>query len=407
MSPELIRKVVQEYGKVQPNLLKHDGRYPSASAIAATIKQGLPRYGMSGVGKGFNSEGSEWIIRQLKNSDPRPLWITAWGGVNTLAQALLKLRETETPAELKRLVAKLRVNTISDQDDAGPWLRQNFPELFYIVDPGGDYDASTWIAINSFVEGIDNSRIGNAWLSANIQQGHGPLGAAYPDVSWGMEGDTPAWLALVPNGLNEPERPDWGGCSGRYVLSTPHTPVENPKTFLDGNPIPQESRPIWTSTTDRFFPPLQPGFGRAKRKGETAFAGNRVTLWRWRDDFQNDFAARMSWTTQSYGATNHAPVIRLDKPAEITGNSGDVFNVSAALSTDPDGDSLGFYWYTYPEAGSAFGDLVRGVENSESVELTAPKVDKRTAFHVILEVQDKGSPSLKSYKCVLVTVLPK
>lgn len=114
----------------------------------------------------------------------------------------------------------------------------------------------------------------------------------------------------------------------------------------------------------------------------------------------------MSWTTQSYSATNHAPVIRLDKPAEITVKSGDVFNVSAALSTDPGGDSLGFYWYTYPEAGSAIGDLVRGVENSESVELTAPKVDKRTAFHVILEVQDKGSPSLKSYKRVLVTVLP-
>ena len=34
----------------------------------------------------------------------------------------------------------------------------------------------------------------------NIQQGHGPLGAAYPDVAWGMEGDTPAFLSLIPNG---------------------------------------------------------------------------------------------------------------------------------------------------------------------------------------------------------------
>ena len=33
--------------------------------------------------------------------------------------------------------------------------------------------------------------VSNEWLARNIQQGHGPLGAAYPDVAYGMEGDTP------------------------------------------------------------------------------------------------------------------------------------------------------------------------------------------------------------------------
>ena len=92
------------------------------------------------------------------------------------------------------MIAKLRVYTISDQDDSGIWIRNNFPDLFYIVSPGDDYGSATWSGINSFIPGIDNDKISNTWLAQNIQQGHGPLGAAYPDVAWGMEGDTPSWF---------------------------------------------------------------------------------------------------------------------------------------------------------------------------------------------------------------------
>jgi len=38
-------------------------------------------------------------------------------------------------------VAKLRVYSISDQDDAGPWMRREFPGLHYIglpSTPDGD-----------------------------------------------------------------------------------------------------------------------------------------------------------------------------------------------------------------------------------------------------------------------------
>jgi hypothetical protein len=79
-------------------------------------------------------------------------------------------RATRSPAELKRLVAKLRVYTISDQDDSGPWIRKEFPDLFYIVSPGG-YGAATWTGMNKVVDGIDNTTISNAWLATHIQQG--------------------------------------------------------------------------------------------------------------------------------------------------------------------------------------------------------------------------------------------
>ena len=38
-----------------------------------------------------------------------------------------------------------------------------------------------------------------------------------------MEGDTPSFFRLIPNGLNQPEHPDYGGWGGRYQLYKPET----------------------------------------------------------------------------------------------------------------------------------------------------------------------------------------
>src|SRR4030042_2027225 len=287
VAPESIKKIIQAYDKVQPNLVKHEDGFASAAALLLLVKQGLPEYGMQGVGEGKDSEGSEWIIKVLEEDDERPLWVSVWGGVNTLAQALYKIKDTKTEAEAKQFIAKLRVYTISDQDDSGVWIRNNFPDLFYIVSPGDDYGSTTWNAINSFVDGINNETISNTWLAQNIQQGHGPLGAAYPDVAYGMEGDTPSWLSLIPNGLNEPEHPEWGGWGGRYELYKPDF-----ATFKKGGsgvPFEPETRAIWTNADDIYSPHIHNDYGRAVRRDTVNFADNKVTLWRWRDDFQNDF----------------------------------------------------------------------------------------------------------------------
>ena len=174
--PSSIQRVIRAYGKVQANLLKHEAGFPSSGTLLKLVKQGLPEYGMTGVGDGKDSPGSEWIIKVLEENDTRPLWICVWGGPNTLAQALYKIKKTKTENEVKQLVAKLRVYTISDQDDSGMWMRKNFPELFYTVSPGG-YEHSTWGAITEFAKGINSETISNKWLAQNIQQGHGPLGS--------------------------------------------------------------------------------------------------------------------------------------------------------------------------------------------------------------------------------------
>jgi hypothetical protein len=405
VDPESIKKVIRAYGKVQPNLIKHEGGFPDMNTLLALVTQGLPMYGMTGVGDGKDSEGSDWIIKVLEEKDERPLWISVWGGANTLAQALDKIKKTKSKAEAKELISKLRVYTISDQDDSGIWIRNTFPDLFFIVSPGDDYGSATWTGINSFIKGINNEVISNSWLARNIQQGHGPLGVEYPDVAWAMEGDTPSWLNLIPNGLSEPEHPEWGGWGGRYELYKPD--FSTLKKGISGVPLEPETRAIWTHAVDNYTPYIPNEYGRTVRKDTVSFTNNKVTIWRWRDDFQNDFAARMDWCTKSYEDANHSPVILLSHPENFTVRSGEGFELDAFNSTDPDGDNLSFLWFHYPEASTYKKTISVGAENVHGVYVTAPKVDKKETLHFILKLSDKGTPALTRYKRVIITVLPK
>lgn len=404
--PESIVKLIHAYGKVQPNLLQHEKGYPSEKELMSLVKSGLPAYGMTGVGKKMDSEGSDWIIKMLEKDDERPLWISTWGGVNTLAQALYKIEKTKKKKEARRLISKLRVYTISDQDDSGIWIRNNFPELFYIVSPGDHYGSATWTGINaSYINGIDHTTISNSWLAQHIQQNHGPLGMLYPDVAWGMEGDTPAFLGLLPNGLNNAEHPEWGGWGGRYELYKPEFDANK-----KGNSIVEiapETREIWTNANDSYIPYVLNEFGRNVKKDTLTLFGYKETLMRWRDDFQNDFAARMDWCTKNFEDANHPPVPVLDHSDEISVKSGKGFTLSAFKSFDPDEDNLSFLWFNYPEAGSYKKQIkVNGAENVYKAYFTAPKVDKKETAHFILKVTDKGEPQLTRYKRVIVSIEP-
>lgn len=405
--PESIIKVIQAYEKVQSNLKKHHSGFPEAKTLYPLVKKGLPKYGMRGVGDGMDSEGSDWIIKTLEEEDARPLWISTWGGVNTLAQALYKIEETKSKKEAKRLIAKLRVYAISDQDDSGIWIRNNFPDLFYIVTPGDDYGNATWTGINaSYMPGVDHTSISNSWIARNIQQNHGPLGAAYPDVAWGMEGDTPAFLSLILNGLNFPEHPQWGGWGGRYELYKP----DFSKMKKGGSivTIEPETREIWTNAVDSYTPYISNEFGRTVKQDTITYTDFKVPLWRWRDDFQNDFAARMDWCFMTYEEANHPPVPVLSHPEQITVKSGEGFTLDAFRTYDPDGDNLSFLWFNYPEAGTFKNPIkVNGAENVHMAYFTAPEVDKEETAHFVLKVTDKGEPQLSRYQRVIVTIKPR
>lgn len=101
VDPASIKNIINAYSEVQSNLSLHEDGFPTSEALLMKVKQGLPKYGMLGVGDGNDSEGSDWIIKVLEEKDERPLWISVWGGVNTLAQSLHKIKNTKSEIETK------------------------------------------------------------------------------------------------------------------------------------------------------------------------------------------------------------------------------------------------------------------------------------------------------------------
>ncbi len=128
----MLNKIVDAYGQVLPNLQVHAKGYPSHEYLRSISVLGQTGYGMSDVGDGKDSAGSELIIASVDKDDPRPVWVQFWGGGNSLAQAIWKVRATRSKEEFAAFLNKVRVFDILGQDDTGAWMAKNFPELFYI-----------------------------------------------------------------------------------------------------------------------------------------------------------------------------------------------------------------------------------------------------------------------------------
>lgn len=398
-----IKEIVEAYGKVRNNLEKHENGFPLIEELNSTITQGLPEYGMKAVGEGKSSPASIKLIDAVDKNDKRPLWVTAWGGPNVLAQALWEVRRNRSDEELKKFVSKIRVYTISDQDDSGPWIRKEFPELFYIVSPGfndgGAYHYATWSGISgdnfhARCTGANFSLVSNEWLDKNVRR-KGPLGKEYPLWEYLMEGDTPSFLNLINNGLSYPEHPEWGGWGGRYELYTPRMQKWH---------LYPESRPIWTDAEDEVL-----GFDNYWHEG------NHETIWRWREAYQNDFEARMDWTIKPFEKVNHPPVVKIDNEIYKSAQKGDRIELSALACADPDGDALSYLWFCYKEAGTFPVSNARSgqpisINNFDQKEAWFNVPTKRVmppgkgTIHIILAVTDHGSPRLTRYQRVIITV---
>lgn len=88
----LIPRQLDAYAHVRPNLLQHAPGYPTAESLRAVTAIGQPRYGLATVGEGQSTPGSRLLLAAADKADPRPLWVSVWGGANTLAQALWDAR---------------------------------------------------------------------------------------------------------------------------------------------------------------------------------------------------------------------------------------------------------------------------------------------------------------------------
>jgi hypothetical protein len=375
---DLIHQVVDAYGQVEPSLRRHDDRYPPVAALRGRIKAGQPIAGpkvpvTDSVGEARDTEASEWIVRCVDRPDPRPVWVTIWGGSADLAQALWRVRKDRGGEDLRRFTAKLRVYSIHDQDSTGPWIREEFPGLYFIR---GER------CYRGMYRGGDTALVSAPWVEEHIH-GHGPLGDLYPSYDGGdiwsrtlgrvrgiKEGDTPAFLALVPNGLFDPLRPWLGSWGGRFEGEA--------NRFAD---VPDRDRETSADPDPRM-----------------------VTVYRWREDYQNDFAARLDWCVKPYGEANHAPIVQIRGERERAVSPGDEVTLDAGDSTDPDGDGLSFAWSVYPARGDQAEMFPIEGRASKVGRLKVPPGPSGRTIPVLLTVTDDGTPRLTRYGRVLLTV---
>ena len=364
--PELIRERIEAYGKVVANLRKHRSDYPSAEHLLSLVKDGH-NGDPHKVGPGMDSEASEWIIRVLDKPDPRPVWFSIWGGPRELAQAIWRASQTRSKEQLAAFNKKIRVHSIADQDKTAGWVKSNHPDVFWIFS----------YCFRGIWKGYDQDIVSPAWLRRNVLEGHGPLGPTYPPKASGKsgvkEGDTPSYFYVLPDGLSDPEHPEWGNWGGRFRRS---------------------------------------GKGLEYVDDADQWGGRRepnATIARWRAAYQNAFEARMDWCVKPFAEANHEPKAILNgdetiKVLEIAADPGDTIKLSAEGSSDPDGDKLSQRWWVYREPSRYRGQVaIRGAD-AEQAAITVPANASGRRLHVILEVTDDGKPPLTAYRRAVIRV---
>ena len=384
---QYLQRVIEAYRMDVPKLMKRSGQtaflpnseeekcqfvgyWPSADYIKSRAVMGSERGGIKVIGEDNDSPGSELLIQLADEDDPRPIYVAAWGGANTLAQAIWRVKQTRSAEELKRFANKFRIYTITDQDmqynmrmdrvcSSHMWLRQEFKDDLQFV-----WDEGTW---------QEQCELGkrNWQLHQDNIQGKGALGREYPDYKWGVEGDTPSFLYVMPNGLNDPEDPHQAGWAGYHErglcadsLTTAWTSWQEPVISIS------------VGYKTRFYP-----------------------------DEINDFMARMQWADEGQG--NHNPQVVINgceglQPIHIQSKAGDSIRLDASSSIDPDGDKLTFLWWQQPEIGKAKATV--NPSNQSIATIQIPSEVTSDTIHIICEVHDEGPFHLVSYRRIIFEI---
>ncbi|MGB3800078.1 MAG: nucleoside hydrolase-like domain-containing protein [Lewinella sp.] len=396
------------YAGVYPNLVKHDPNYPTADFLRSVAKIGnvADQGEMDSI-----TAGSQHIVEVLlDDTDDRPIWVQAWGGTNTIARAL-KTIEEDHPQRMEEVAGKLRFFFIWEQDPTyqeyirPSWGKYNIPTIvsdqFWAI-------AYQWNRILP----EDKRRYFEAdWMRENILNDHGPLCslyAAHEAGSHGLsgdtdfepgdfrsEGDSPAFLHTIDVGLRSLESPDYGGWGGRYVRARENTWFD---PFPDTTSTYPAGRYYTGNAWGRVY--MRETYPERQDLMEVYFR----PLTRWTEAMQRDFAARADWCVRPPEESNHPPVVALDHPEDLTARPGETIRLSAAGTTDPDGDALSYRWWYHKEPSDYHGTINIAGAGAQEISFSIPKNAAGNTLHLICEVTDGGSPALTRYRRVIVTV---
>ncbi len=379
--------VIDAYDKDVTNLMKRSGQtsfmpadkenksqrigyWPSPDYLRGRTMPGSRNLGVASLGENNRSQGSDFIIQLALEKDPRPLWILAWGGANTLAQSLWQLNDSGDSRRLNSVLDKIRVYTITDQDmnwhqrdnfdlSSHKWMRSTFGDRLFFI-----WDENAWL-----VQNYTGSANWNEYQDKI--QGHGYLGKIYPRYKWGVEGDSPSFFYLMPNGLNDPDIPSQGSWGGffRKALSADSLTTCHTNT-------PADIHDISETYGKRFYPAI----------------------------FDN-FAARMEWATTGSGNRNPITVINGRgglSPIVINAKGKKSVTLDSKGSYDPDNDTIDIKWWLIPEAGNGPDGIIISESDGPMTSVILTDGAKGKTYHIICEVTDNGPFRLKSYRRIIL-----
>jgi hypothetical protein len=371
-------------GKDLPNLIKRSdqvgfrkdesrqaiGYWPSPEYLRERTMFGSKKRGISQIGKANISDGSNMIIKLADEVDERPLWILIWGGGNTLAQAIWQVQQERNENELKSFLHKIPTYSITDQDrsyekgtpfdlSSHQWMRKEFEKDLMFL-----WDECAWKHQNGTGR--------NKWNEYALHiQSHGNLGKVYPKYKYGVEGDTPSFLHVMPNGLNNPLIPNQVGWGGYFEWGK----GPDNSTFAHTN-HEGKANEICSKYETYFYP--------------AAF---------------NNFAARMDWAAEGKGNRNPAIILNGNSgiaPIYIEKKQGKKITLDASKTFDPEDNELNFKWWILPEAGTNKQEITIPDKNSSKITIEIPSDSEGQNFHVICEVTDNGVPNLTSYRRIII-----
>lgn len=405
---EKVNAILTGYSKEYGQLKKHHADYPSPESLLKVTKKGrgaLPiiwltntrkfqgkiadRYVESEwgdirlsdwIGEGKNphgepkdSEGSEFLQAIFEKEDDRPIFVQMWGGPITFVQALYRFKQKHGDKKFEDLMAKLHVFGIHLQDITFDFMinlddvqdlkclnmgdvksayqGKRFHPRWFLWDRG-----HFWHYVGSKEPGYVKP------MTAAEVSRHGPMSETYDN---GGEGDSPSFLYLVSAnlGLNDPLEPGQGSWGSLFA------PMGDP--FPDG----------YYSTCEV----------------------DKSHLTRWVEDAKNSFKNRLNYSLKNPDEVNHEPVPVVngknnDEIHVLEIKPGGAVRLDASRSTDPDNDKISYNWFFYPEASTIKDMPVIKDASAEKIEFQMPDTATSGTLHLILEVKDSGSPSLKSYQ---------
>ena len=298
-----------------------------------------------------------------------------WGGSADLAQALWRARESREKKDFDRFLKQIRVHFISEQDSTCAWIKESFPALFTITQQR---------AYRGMYRGGEERLSSSQWVQEHTR-GHGALGELYPDYQGGdiwsgklgmvrgiKEGDTPSFLAILPNGLTDLDHPELSSWGGRFEGTDGRRLVDVADTSLV---VAEDPDPRMSS------------------------------VYRWRPAFQAEFQARLDWCVKPYGEANHPPLVKVAGMRARTVKAGESLMLDARATIDPDGNGLLYRWEVDPAAHTMAKDVIFDDSQAALTRCVVKQGLEGKTVPILLSVQDQGEPPLTRYARIRLQVV--